>query len=153
MSDVQADINESQAVQAALTATNEAQTAVASIATPGNDPLAVQPVATAEPATQPAPVEPVIPVLNDVVQPGAVNPADEPEAKANNGAALAEQREAFKVPVDGQTLTAGVQVQTNHAPLVKAELPSTLGAVQAGNAMDTMHGNVNATWPPKVKGA
>jgi hypothetical protein len=37
MSDVQADINESQSVQAALTAANEAQNAVASIATPGNE--------------------------------------------------------------------------------------------------------------------
>lgn len=110
MSDVQSDINESQAVQAALSATNEAQVAVASIATPGNDSLAVQPVASAEPATKP-PVDPEPEVKEPVAQ-----------AKANSGAALSEQRAAFKV-----------------------------GSAQAGNAMDTMHGKVNATWPPKAR--
>lgn len=45
--------------------------------------------------------------------------------KFNTGAALAEQTEAFKRPV--------------------------IGASQAGNAMDTMHGKVNSTWPPKAR--
>jgi hypothetical protein len=55
------------------------------------------------------------------------NPVDEvkaeiAKAKANTGAALAEQRATFKV-----------------------------GGAQAGNAMDTMHGAVNSTWPPKMR--
>ncbi len=146
MSDVQTDVQESQAVQAALTAANEAQAVAASIATPGNDPLAIQPVATAEPET----------TLDDgadlrtTKNPSVMDQAKEEIAKANTGATLAEQREAFKV-VDGQTLTSGVQVATNHTPIVKAELPEVIGARQAGNAMDTMHGKVNATWPPKAR--
>jgi hypothetical protein len=148
MSDVQADIAASQAVQAALSATSEAQSAVATVVDPSHGPAdpatlvpGTLPVGNAEPA-----VEPQVTGAQVVASNGAegtitvhVEHTGEPavdhsiaaegaktepvaKAKVNTGAALAEQRASFKV-----------------------------GGAQAGNAMDTMHGAVNSTWPPKAR--
>ncbi len=165
MSDVQADINESQAVQAALAAAAQAQGAVASLATQTAPTVdATISIATESPAPVDAVAgngEPLVPneatIVDRVTDATTASapqvPVTEPST-LNTGAALAEQAAAFKAkPVDGQTLTSGVQVQTNHVELSKAQLPSALGngTKQAGNAMDTMHGKVNKTWPPSTR--
>lgn len=75
------------------------------------------------PGTQAATEQPEIPTLTDA----AKTEAEKDEPTSNSGAALAEQAEEFR--------------------------KSFAGKPQAGNAMDTMHGAVNSTWPPKLKGA
>lgn len=102
-------------------------------------PTEGQPVTTAAPAIAPV-VTPVATnegastIVQPIVEPGTAhipNPAVDHaiaaagvkiEPTTNTGAALAEQRAAFKV-----------------------------GSAQAGNAMDTMHGAVNHTWPPTIR--
>lgn len=159
MSDVQTDINESQAVQAALAAATEAQGAVASLATQ----TAPTVDATISIATETEPAVDAVagngepldnPHIGSTLDVEKLAETGEVTSTLNTGAALAEQAAAFKAkPVDGQTLTSGVQVQTNHVELSKAKLPSALGngTKQAGNAMDTMHGKVNKTWPPSTR--
>lgn len=123
MSDVQstqADVADSQAVQQAFTAAQEAANVAQGVVQPTIVGIGVEPA-------------------NAIVSPTASSPDALAAAKAqteadnvetikayspttNSGAALSEQRAAFKV-----------------------------GAGQAGNAMDTMHGSVNHTWPPKAR--
>jgi len=175
MSDVQsteADVTESQAVQAALTAANEAQAAVASIATPGNDPLEVKPIGATEPVTA---VEPqVIGATITSTEPaqGVINVEVE-----HTGESFGEQHVELKVPVvDHAIVGEGVktepegELRTTKSPSVmdeaKAEIKAKansgaalteqrqafkVGGSQAGNAMDTMHGSVNSTWPTKPR--
>jgi hypothetical protein len=117
MSDVQADIAASQAVQAALSATSEAQSAVATVVDPSHGPADP---ATLVPGT--LPVSNAEPAVDHSIAAEGVKTEPVAKAKVNTGAALAEQRASFKV-----------------------------GGAQAGNAMDTMHGAVNSTWPPKAR--
>lgn len=186
MSDVQADINESQSVQAAFTAASEAQAAVAavatqtpapvdavaSVATPGNDPLEVKPDVVAEPATAVEPQVIVAPITSTEPAQGVINVEVE-----HTGEPLGEQHVEVKAPVVDHAIAGeGVKVEpegelrTTKSPSVmgeaKAEIAAKsntgaalaeqraafkVGGAQAGNAMDTMHGSVNRTWPPTFK--
>jgi hypothetical protein len=84
--------------------------------------------------------QPAIPVLTDTVtQEGATITVNE------HAAVLAEQSKTLAVSANP------AKAASTEAVIPVAAKRPAIGPSQAGNGMDTMHGKVNATWPPKVR--
>jgi hypothetical protein len=99
-------------------------------------------------------------VIDAVLHPGATN--TEPTASTSAATPPVEPAAAVMPPVEPAAPAAPKEPPLQHTDTQAAELhvaavakaakaPQRValgnGAKQAGNAMDTMHGKVNATWP------